>query len=289
MSDSESRKPAPGPLVSAVIRPTTRPPSGESFFIEKDRAAMLAEKKTESTKVMKDLEDCRFILTKLVIALSNREVLPERVMIEPSILLLPFPYINNQGDLELQVNSMDLDDTTAAYEKVFDEIRRLPYFPTIIQKELDPVISRTLGLESRVNLVKALTVFLEDLMINNSKLEIDHEIDFLEAADLIATADFVPPRRPLRVKKFDTYQVNREQITVDLRRLLKFRIDLTAFFHQKRREKLGLGRKNDSMKLFAVNGSAQMRTAERSIKTPQSRVNEQIEETLRDYLSKIGK
>lgn len=271
---------------------TQRPPSGESYFRNKDRQAAEAEaqeQRQESEKIQADLEQCRRVLTKLIVALNNREIIPERVALAPSILLLPFPYVRSaDGFLEMHVHGMDIDNTSDPYDKLFNDMHRLTYFPSLPETEAQS-ISNGWSLASRVNLVKALIVYMENLIASGSVLEETCKVNFLEAAEVVGTANFVPARQNAGTRKFETFYVNRKVITIDLITLIQFQRRLVEFFEQKKREEMGLCRRRESVKMFAVNSGSRAISSQKTVRSVGVESRERLEDALKDYLEKIKK
>lgn len=257
--------------------PTNKPETGEAFF--RDIARRDSEQaKLEIAKevaLAKDLELCRLALQKIILAFNNRELNPERVMIKPSILLLPFPYLNGEnGNLEIRVSSMDTEDSVRPYDELIGEMHRLPFFPSMLSVFDDASVDSP-NFEARANLVRGITNFIDEFLCESVTLEQGTPIDFLGAAAWLEKAEFLPP---VGRRNFEIHRKHRT-IIVDSVKLMQFKVNLVSYFERKDKERRGLAKKRESLQQFALNTSTNRVLAVRKEETGLA-----VEDILRDYL-----
>lgn len=171
-------------LVEAVCRPET----GGVVDIERE-ALRVRLQVAHSESLREDVEYLRFCLEKIAafLTLASRD-LYENGSLEPENWFLPIPVDNpDSGELELRVRPLRLfpapsrEDLRAALEKFTD-------FSRFHHQEKH---ESSLNFAARVNMLKALTVFLDDMAGQPAAAAEGLTVDYPKAAQLLQKTELL--------------------------------------------------------------------------------------------------
>lgn len=203
--------------------------------------------------LLEDIDYARESLCKITEGLARGEVGAEQHILAPSLLFFPIPAWDTDAKLlTCRVYSLDADADPAGYTTLLKDINEMHWFAT----ENPGQFAKTLmPFKNRANLLKALTVFFEEMTAVKSGAVDGLTVNFnLAAADLAKTL-FVSPRRP----KTEIYETKgAAPIIIDDIKLLELQAKLRWYFEQKRKEIFGelpAGTSIDKLKLASAKPS----------------------------------
>jgi hypothetical protein len=182
-------------------------------------------------------EDVSYVddsLLKLIDAIRKGEVAFENHVIPPTILLLPVPvWDKERGVPQVLVSALDLlEDDPAVVNTSLEFLSKLPRFPRA--NYMAHCVKDGLSFEKKVNLIKALMVYLEEMTGVDTGAEEGLSVDFHEASLLLRDMQFSPPFPTL-----DTFHYPGRKIVIDDMKLMEFRARLCWYLQQKERASSG--------------------------------------------------
>lgn len=189
------------------------------------------------------IEVCWRRLQKIRLALSNREFKAEKSFLK-SIFLMPFPAAENQG-AKINVYAFDHNETSLPLDEISAEFMALTSYK-------DEATGRNLSRAERLNLIKALTEYYDDLVIKllvkSSEAEqgMNLEVNYLSAMEIFHRLDFELMVGDVVVKdpdQFPRFRVGRELLVITPDQVGFFKQKIIKYFldkHRKLREEKGV-------------------------------------------------
>lgn len=175
---------------------------------------------------------CRKRLQKIRLALSDREFKPERSFIRSnndklpgSVFLMPFPAAEDQK-AKIKVYVFDHDETSLPLDEISAELMALTSYK-------DAITGNNLSRAERLNLIKALTEYYNDLLIKPSgksaggEQEVDLEVNYLSAVEIVHRLNFELVRNG---DLFPQFRVGRDMVVITPELVNLFKQKLTKYF-----------------------------------------------------------
>jgi hypothetical protein len=183
----------------------------------------------------KRMEACWKRLQKVRLALSNREFNPERSFIRSDnssifigVFLMPFPAVEN-GEAKIKVHAFDHNETSLPLNEISEELTSLTSY-----KDVDT--GTNVSRKERLNLIKALTEYYDDLLIEPSKnsskgvQEMDLEVNYFSAAETLHRLNF---ELVLKGSLWPQFRVGSDLLIISPKQVASFKQKISRYFLDK--------------------------------------------------------
>jgi hypothetical protein len=176
-----------------------------------------------------DMDYCRISLEQIAQAMKEGNLKPDTFAIEPSVLLFPLPYWNEQRqNWDIRVYSHDVQDRSENNSPaLYEAMRKVHAFP----KEVRPDAKKNIDLNynDAALLVKGITVFFEEISGVDANAQEGLGVDFKKLAGILDTAPFRSPE----AQGFEKRVIDGHELMIDELKLLEFKLRLCSHFRQK--------------------------------------------------------
>lgn len=204
-----------------TIVPEAMNPKGSKQYFEK----VYYEESGEAEHIV----DCNLRLRKIAVAISNRELIPEKTLFG-NIFAMAFPR-DQKMQTVMKVYAFDGSDDFAPLAEITYELMALG--------SLKNHESENLSYAERLNLIKALTEYLEDMTVQNpitKDVKSDLEVDYQKALDNVAQMDFEQEKLNGVIP---TFKMGTEKIMIDDDiHLEKLKMNMLKYFYHKNRNRI---------------------------------------------------
>lgn len=175
-----------------LVEEVCRPEAGDSD-VDVERQALQARLQVAfSESLREDVEYLRVCLTKIASSLTrpNHDCQHDEAHAEHGKWLFPIPVSNQKnGNLELRIRTLILEQTQDGEVVLQQALRQFTDFSRVDSRDK---AGSWLNFPARVNLLKALTVFLDQMAGRPAAAEEGLSVDYPRAARLLHKMEFLP-------------------------------------------------------------------------------------------------